>query len=270
MLPDFLAIGHIAKDVSPDGYRLGGTAAFGALTALRLGLRPGIVTSFAPGLDAGHAALDVPLHTVPSAATTTFHNTYPEGARVQRLRGVASPITPSDVPREWRSVPMVLLGPIAGEVSFDLARWFPRSLVVASLQGWLRRWGPDGRVAPRYWYGREVLPCVDAAVVSIEDVEDRGLIAAWAEIAPLLIVTRGAGGASVHARGVWHEIEAYPALEVDPTGAGDVFAAAYLVGLHETEKPLDAARFASCVASFCVEADGVSGIPTRAQVEERL
>ncbi len=270
MSPDFLAIGHIARDVSPDGYRLGGAATFGALTALRLGLRPGIVTSFAPGLDANPTTLGIPLHVVPSTKTTTFHNTYPQGIRIQHLRGVASPITPPDVPREWRSAPMVLLGPIAGEVSFDLARWFPRSLVVASIQGWQRRWDSDGRVVPRYWDGQEVLPYVDAAVVSIQDVEDCSLIAAWAEIAPLLIVTRGAEGASMHTQGEWHEIEAFPAVEVDPTGAGDVFAAAYLVRLHETAEPLEAARFASCVASFCVEADGVSGIPSRAQVEERL
>ena len=34
--------------------------------------------------------------------------------------------------------------------------------------------------------------------------------------------------------------------------------------------PLEAARFASCAASFCVEAVGVAGIPTRRQVEARL
>ena len=44
--PDFLAIGHVTRDLLPDGsWRLGGTVAFAALTAARLGLRPAIVTS---------------------------------------------------------------------------------------------------------------------------------------------------------------------------------------------------------------------------------
>jgi sugar/nucleoside kinase (ribokinase family) len=63
---------------------------------------------------------------------------------------------------------------------------------------------------------------------------------------------------------------AYPAGEVDATGAGDVFAAAYLVRLHETDDPLSAGLFASCAASISIEAPGLEGIPTRLQVEERL
>ena len=62
----------------------------------------------------------------------------------------------------------------------------------------------------------------------------------------------------------------FPVAEVDPTGAGDVFAAAFLIRLQETQDPIAAARFANATASFCVQAPGVTGIPTRAMVEERL
>ena len=54
--------------------------------------------------------------------------------------------------------------------------------------------------------------------------------------------------------------------EVDPTGAGDVFAAAYLIRYHETGDPYEAAQFANLVASFSVEAPGTEGIPTRDEV----
>ena len=36
---DYLVIGHVAHDLIPDGWRLGGTAAYSALTAHALGLR---------------------------------------------------------------------------------------------------------------------------------------------------------------------------------------------------------------------------------------
>jgi hypothetical protein len=42
---DYLAIGHLAVDITPDGNQLGGSVAYAALTARSLGLRVGIVTS---------------------------------------------------------------------------------------------------------------------------------------------------------------------------------------------------------------------------------
>ena len=270
MSPDFLAIGPVTRDLTPNGYSVGGAVTFGALTALRMGLRPAIVTSAGPNSDIDAIGPEIPVHVVHSAESTTFRNIYERRTRKQVLESVAAPITPPDVPQRWRSAPMVLLGPLAGEVSYELARYFPKSLVVASIQGWLRQWDDQGRVTPKAWEAREVMPHVDAAVVSIEDVEDCRLIDLWAETTPVLIVTMGSDGARLHSGGRWHQIPPFAVREVDPTGAGDVFAAAYLVGMHETGDDLQSARFASCAASFCVEADGTGGIPTRAQVEDRL
>ena len=86
----------------------------------------------------------------------------------------------------------------------------------------------------------------------------------------LLVIKRGEHGVLV-TRDRFFAAPAMP-LErvVDPTGAGDVFAAAYLVGYRETGEPLEAARFASCAASICVEAGGLAGVPTLGQVNARL
>jgi sugar/nucleoside kinase (ribokinase family) len=77
-------------------------------------------------------------------------------------------------------------------------------------------------------------------------------------------------GSRLRCDGVWHDVPAYPAREVDPTGAGDVYAAAFLVRYRESGDAPASALFASCVASFSVEAPGLEGIPTLAQVEERM
>ena len=45
---DYLVIGHVAHDLTPEGFRLGGTTAYSALTAQALGLRVGIVTASGP------------------------------------------------------------------------------------------------------------------------------------------------------------------------------------------------------------------------------
>jgi hypothetical protein len=47
-VPDYLLIGHIAHDVTPEGPRLGGTVSYGAFTAVAMGMRVGILTSTRP------------------------------------------------------------------------------------------------------------------------------------------------------------------------------------------------------------------------------
>ena len=68
----------------------------------------------------------------------------------------------------------------------------------------------------------------------------------------------------------WRHVPAFPSQELDPTGAGDVFAAAFLTRYVETDDPWLAALFASAAASWSVEQEGLGGIPTRQQIEERL
>ena len=260
----------MAKDLEPGGYRVGGAVTYAALAAGGMGLSPAVVTSVGPDLDPAGSLPGIRVHAVPASDTTTFRNTYHGGRRTQVLSRVAAPIDVTDIPVEWRAAPLVVLGPLAGEVSDKLARSFPNATVVASVQGWLRRWDLEGRVTPAEWDGDAVLPYVDAAVVSRDDLGERSWPERWKDTVPVMIVTAGGEGAMVHLDGRWHEVPAFPVQEVDPTGAGDVFGSVYLIRYSETGDVLQSARFASCAASFCVEAEGTQGIPTRAQVEARL
>ncbi len=270
MQPDFLTIGHVPKDLTPDGFTLGGAVTYGALAAKRLGLSPAVVTSVGPDVELSDTLPGIPVHVVPSPQTTTFLNTYVSGRRTQFIKEVAGQITASDVPDEWLAAPLVMLGPLAQEVDAGLARLFPQSIVVASIQGWLRQWDHEGKVSSCSWSGEDVLPYVDAAILSIDDIEDTAALNGWKDMASVLIYTRGREGIDVHFEGAWHHVNAYPVKEVDATGAGDVFAAAYLVCFAETRDVLLSVDFASCAASFCVEVQGTGGIPTRTEVEARI
>ena len=82
-----------------------------------------------------------------------------------------------------------------------------------------------------------------------------------------LVVTLGDEGADVD--GV--RVPALPALVVDTTGAGDAFTAAFAVALADGLGDLDAARWGCAAGAYMVEHAGVvPGLPTRAQLEERL
>jgi sugar/nucleoside kinase (ribokinase family) len=65
-------------------------------------------------------------------------------------------------------------------------------------------------------------------------------------------------------------VPAHVVPDVDPTGAGDVFAAAFVIALWRGKPALEAVRFAHAAASFVVEAPGASGIPTEERIRGRL
>lgn len=270
--PDFLTIGHVTKDLlAGGGFVMGGTVTYASLTARNLGRRVGIVTSAASDLD--WSAFDgIRVAARPSAATTCFQNIYNNGSRQQFIKAIAEPLRVQDIPPAWAKAPIVLLGPLARELDIEMARAFPDSLLGITAQGWMREWDAEGRVSTRFWAEADkILPLVDVLVFSYEDVgRDISLVRQYASLAPLTVVTLGPCGCVVYtARGArW--LPAFEAPQVDPTGAGDVFAAAYLVALEETGDPFAAARFANCTASFSIEGQATSTIPTREQVEERL
>ncbi|MDQ7029408.1 MAG: PfkB family carbohydrate kinase [Ardenticatenia bacterium] len=267
---EYLVIGHIAQDVTPYGYVLGGTAAYAALTASRLGLRVGVVTRAAPDAVVLSDLSGVALHCRPASQTTTFENVYEDGRRVQWVRAVADPLTLDDVPPAWRDASVVHLAPIARELSPTLAQAFPQSLVGATPQGWMRSWDGEGRVVyrPLEAPARD-LAGVDALVLSEEDVRyNEEHVRVLVEALPLVVVTLAEAGCRVYLQGRATRFPARPATcLVDPTGAGDVFAAAFFVRFWETDDAAEAARFANVVASFSVEGVGTSAIPTRDQVE---
>ncbi len=260
----------MAKDLIAGGHRIGGTAAYASITARRLGLDAAVVTRTGPEPDLVSALLRVRIHNTGSAISTTFRNVYEGEARTQLLTARADDIVPDDVPTGWRATPIVLLGPIAGEVSEDMYRLFPDSLVGVNIQGWVRTWDDRGHVSLRDWSGETLLPNIDVAFVSVEDLVEPDQLERWAAMVPILAATDGEFGSRVHSDGHWHDVEPWKARQVDPTGAGDLYATAFLFQYSRTRDPIESGRFASCAASFCVENEGLDGAPTLQQVEARL
>jgi 1D-myo-inositol 3-kinase len=272
---DYLAIGHVTVDMAPDGERrLGGAVSYAALTATALGLRAGIVTRCAPGVPDAVALAGVTCQIRPAPVTTTFRNQYDAaGNRHQVLLDLAPAVDADDVPAVWRRARIVHLAPIAHEVGPVFASLVgAASFVGLSPQGWLRELAPGDLVRPGPWRVPPALVArADAIVVSAEDLagEPRGI--GWlVPQVPVLVVTRGREGAVAYANGAEVRQSAVPAEAVDPTGAGDVFAAAFFVRYDETKDVTTALRFAAGAAALAIEGQGVRGIASRAAIEARL
>jgi len=265
---DYLIIGHLTQDLTAEGPKLGGTAAYAALTAQALGHRVGVVTACAPGTP----LYDLPgiqIANSPSEYSTTFENIITPAGRIQYIHHLAHNLDISMVPGLWRQAPIVHLGPVAQEVEPNLVRYFPDALVGLTPQGWLRSWDKQGKVHPCEWpEATFVLERSTAAVLSIEDIQgDETRIVEMVSSIRTLVVTEGAKGARLFLNGDMHRFTPPQVTEIDPIGAGDIFAAAFFHSLQITRDAYEAVRFATQLAAYSVTRRGLNGIPTPDEIE---
>ncbi len=278
---DYLVLGHICTDLQPDGTtRLGGTGLFASLTAHRLGLRTAVVTACTDDFDLSLLPPDLLVLRQPSPETTVFENRYHPEGRTQMLHARARSIElgPSGVilPEACQKAPIVHLAPIIQEVPKDGCALFEGAIVGATPQGWIRTFDAPGATPsvvttdPKTllalpWNGREIV------VLSEEDVQhDEDLVYELAQMLPLVVLTRAERGCTVFVSGQPDDVPAYPANAVDPTGAGDVFAAAFFSALRRHDDPVHAARWACAAAACSVEGYGASALPTAEDVKRRM
>lgn len=172
----------------------------------------------------------------------------------------------------WRRTPIIHLGPIAREVEPQLSSGFSPSFLGLTPQGWLRSWYSNGLVTPCNWTEAEAaLRQAGAAVISDEDVGgDEEQVEAMALSSHILAVTEGSSGVRLFWNGDLRRFHAPEMDEVDATGAGDIFAAAFFFRLYYTRDPWEAARFATQLSAYSVIRPGLAGIPTPEEIQTCL
>lgn len=265
----YLCIGHVTQDITPSGVSLGGTVIYSSLTARILGKQPAIVTSCGPQLDWSDFPADIPAIRTPSLKTTTFENIYGSSGRRQSIHAVAEPITLDDIPEEWRSASVIHLGPVANEVDPEMIYHLKGTVIGLTPQGWHRGWDSRGNIFYIPWPpARDILPEASAVIVSREDILDGDMWELYRKYCRILVITAGQEGCLVRFRNRERHFTAPQIEEVDPTGVGDIFAAAYFVNLLETDgDPWESARLATQLAAPTVTRRGLAGIPEVSEIK---
>jgi hypothetical protein len=298
---DYVTVGHVTTDViaADHSRRPGGGAFYSALQAARLGLRALILTQGSPPeletLLAPHRD-ELELRILPAAATTTFETSWPDGRRHQRVLAWAGPILgPIEVDTQiLHFAPVARETPAAwrGHADFvgltpqGLARtWEPRDAQTGRSD--TRRGASDGEAADTTAAGEELRteplssdsldallprPCNAVVISEQERVACAPLLAAAATGGAVLAVTAGPGATTIQSPGGELVRVQAPAVAEPRTdlGAGDVFAAAFFVALHEGLPPARAAAFANAAAAIRIEGVGAHAIGDRSAIEARM
>jgi sugar/nucleoside kinase (ribokinase family) len=270
--PEFVAVGHLTFDRFGRATRLGGAALYTALTAHRLGLSVGILTSYADGFPLDLLPTAIEIVGVPSEHTTTFEHCLEGGVRKMRVTASAHPLGPRDVPEDWHDADIVMLAPVLDEVDPLVAVAFGAATIGAAAQGYLRRLDRGGLVVPQPWASADlILGRAQAVFLSLDDVGgDPGPATEWFQRVPIGVLTAGREGANLFVNGERYSVRPHRAQEIDATGAGDVFAAAFMIHYHSHGDPWQASAAAACAAALSVEGEGWSTIPDAATLQAAL
>jgi hypothetical protein len=278
-----VTVGHVTVDViaAEHSRRPGGGAFYSALQAARLGLRTLILTQgSAPEIEEllGPYSDELELRVIPAPATTTFETSWPGGQRSQRMLAWAGPLAgPIEVDTR-----ILHFAPVARETP---AAWRGRAgFVGLTPQGLTRTWDPRAGAAgteirsaplPSDRDALDTLLPPDCNAIVISEQERAAcapLLVAAAAGGAVLAVTAGPGATSVELPGGETTQVQTPAVAAprDDLGAGDVFAAAFFVALHEGLSPVRAAAFANAAAAIRIEGVGADATGDRRAIEARL
>jgi predicted nicotinamide N-methyase/sugar/nucleoside kinase (ribokinase family) len=290
-----LVCGHVTLDRTDRGVLPGGSAYYAAHALAALGAEVRVLTAAGPDFPrealrfpARRTATSTPTPAapaepltpgsiepiiLPAPATTVFENAYDAaGRRSQRVLAAAPPLDPADLPSAWRGADILLLAPVLGEIDVGAFLGTVRAPAVGlTVQGLVRAVRPDRTVVPRPLApDPAALRGVTAAFLGDDEGAGQpdlaGLLAATV---PIVVFTHGVRGCEVIEGGRVRRIGVHPAREVDPTGAGDAFAAAFLLALARGEDPIGAARLGAAAGSIAVEGRGAEALSRAGEASAR-
>lgn len=253
---EYLLIGHFARDIKNGKYDLGGSVFYSGLTAKKLGGKVKILTSFSKDFKKEGILKDFEIKSIPSKFTTTLKNIYLKEKRIQFLYQKAQKISSKYLPREWGSPSIAQLAPIAWEIDENIIKKFKKSLIGATLQGWLRKKDKNKKIVLNLWKNyKKYLPLIDVAILSEEDINfDFKIAEEFSKYANVLVLTQGEKGCTIFNQRKSKHLNVERIIKKGhKTGVGDVFAAAYLIKFSQTKNPWLAGKFANSLAAFHLE-----------------
>ncbi|MEM0054031.1 MAG: carbohydrate kinase family protein [Nitrososphaeria archaeon] len=289
---EVVVVGHFSLDenISPRARVsnvLGGAPIYSGSTFSRLGLKVGIcscvgedqyehATEFCKRIGIDYKGLHLC-----GMETLRFQNFYDEKEnRFQKCYNVPRKLSPEDIPKEYLGSRAYYISPLMDEVTLNFLETirFGGSVLMLDPQGIMRKVGEDGKVSIVFEEEHLVKFFEKVDIVKIGKDEARAIGLNEKEILRLIrnsgarigIVTRGKDPVIVsHENGIF-EVNTIDVNVEDPTGAGDVFGAAFLTEYLRSKNVKRAVKFANIAAGLKIRYRGPEGFPARKDIEKLL
>lgn len=259
---DLVIVGHIGFDIirSSAGRKkvVGGAAYFGAKGAAIHSKNVGVVTRIGKDFNLKFLAnlgIDLSGVKVITGKSPIFSTTYRRDFEVSRFRarlGVGSMISAPDIPKQYLSAKHIHVATMPPQQQAGLIEALKRKgcrakISVDTIEAYVRR-NPEAI--------RRVLVNADIIFVNQREYELLRQLNVFEK--KTVVRKKGAGGAEVQYEGKVHSVNA-PTVKivVDPTGAGDILAGAFLTLVSKGEHPKRALQKAVKIASQSVQQFGV-------------
>jgi sugar/nucleoside kinase (ribokinase family) len=244
-------IGNLSRDLLPGRPpQVGGGPFHGARALQRLRVPARIIARCAEAdreaLLPPLVRLGTPTRYVHGESTNTFSFSYDGDVRTMSIDALGDVWQPSDVPElpagRWVHVAPLARGEFPVETVAALAQ---RRRVSFDGQGLVRA-PAVGPLRLDDDFDREILRHIWVLKLADEEAEVLGDPAALG--VREVVVTHGSRGSTVYYGGTFEYVPAHP-TGTDPTGAGDAFSTAYIVGRNAGFAPAGAARRATAVVA---------------------
>jgi sugar/nucleoside kinase (ribokinase family) len=244
-------IGNLSRDLLPGRPPQTGGGPFHGARALQRVRVPARIVARCGAADRDEllpplVRLGTPTRYVPGESTNTFSFSYDGDVRTMAIDALGDVWQPGDIPEltsaRWVHVAALARGEFPVETIASLAR---RRRVSFDGQGLVRvpKVGPLELDAD---FDREILRHIWVLKLAEEEAAVLGDPAALG--VREVLVTHGSRGSTVYCGGKSEYVPASP-LGTDPTGAGDAFATAYIVGRNAGFSPTGSARRATAVVA---------------------
>jgi len=289
---DVIIIGHFSldKNIWPTGQiknTLGGAPTYSGSIFAALGKKTGIFTII--GKDHFSEALsfcqskniDTLGLLVSTEQTMAFQNSYTtDGSRRQKCLHVAPKLLIRNLPKNYLDSKAFYISPLAGEVDEELLRKLKKKENVLMLdpQGLMRNISKNGEVKVVFDKNKleRIFKLVDIVKIGKDEVkafkmQEKEILNTLDRVGvKIAIITRGKDPIMILHSGRFFEVQTLDTEVKDPTGAGDVFGAAFLSEYMTGSGVEKAAKFAAAAASLKIRYKGPNGFPSKKDIIRHL
>ncbi|MBI3380108.1 hypothetical protein HY029_05115 [Candidatus Gottesmanbacteria bacterium] len=189
----------------------------------------------------------------------SFRNLYIHGNREQKVENYEA-YQNFSIPTfkiNFSEADLVFVAPIISNITLlqmkKIKSLFPQSFFCLLPQGFYRHIGENGKIIRSNWQcADDVMADFDFVSLSTEDVREADILAKnWSHLGPIVTITKAENGSSLYKNGKRLDIPTFRIDNiVDPTGAGDVFAASFAFAYLKSQRLKDSLAFAT--ASACL------------------